>query len=129
MAGEDCEDDERQSGIFTSPDKKIPEKRAIYAYYIQDGENSGPPMRSRTTPASSFRIVSQPFFPYSPLPSNVIFPEAVTWYIMLVLMAIERGGDKRSKRWLRRGQRREEDKKEVLEGGARLPLPSTTKRT
>ena len=90
MAGEDCEDDERQSGIFTSPDKKIPEKRAIYAYYIQDGENSGPPMRSRTTPASSFRIVSQPFFPYSPLPSNVIFPEAVTWYIMLVLMAIER---------------------------------------
>ena len=126
MAGEDCEDDERQSGIFTSPDKKIPEKRAIYAYYIQDGENSGPPMRSRTTPASSFRIVSQPFFPYSPLPSNVIFPEAVTWYIMLVLMAIER----RAREALVAVRSEEEEERGgATEGGARPSCPSTTKQT
>ena len=33
---------------------------------------------------------------HSPSPSDVIFPETVTWYIMLVLMAIERGWDKRA---------------------------------
>ena len=63
---------------------------------------------------------------HSPSPSDVIFPETVTWYIMLVLMAIERGGQESVGCG---GVRTEGEKEEeVLGGGAPLPS-STTKQT
>ena len=60
-------------------------------------------------------------------PSDVIFPETVTWYIMLVLMAIEREGGQESVGC--GGVRTEGETEEVLGGGG-APLPSsTTKQT
>ena len=70
---------------------------------------------------------------HSPSPSDVIFPETVTWYIMLVLMAIERGA--RGQESVGCGGVRTEGEKEEVLGGRRspsslsLPPSSTTKQT
>ena len=61
---------------------------------------------------------------HSPSPSDVIFPETVTWYIMLVLMAIERAGDKRALAAVGSEQKGRRRRRCWEGGGAPLPSPS-----